>query len=70
MSIREIIKKIFVWMLKMILRVFLRRKILEEISVEYLGSISGKNLKGSLGKYLYGILREFWREYRLLYFLC
>jgi hypothetical protein len=45
MSIREIIKKIFVWILKIILRVFLRRKILEEIAVEYLGSISGRNLK-------------------------
>jgi hypothetical protein len=30
----------------MILKVFLRRKILEDISVEYLGSISGKKLKG------------------------
>jgi hypothetical protein len=30
----------------MILKVFLRRKILGELSVEYLGSISGKNLKG------------------------
>jgi hypothetical protein len=36
----------------MIPRVFLRRKIFREISVEYLGSISGKNLKGSHGKYL------------------
>jgi hypothetical protein len=31
----------------MILKVFLRRKILGDISVEYLGNISGKNLKGS-----------------------
>jgi hypothetical protein len=30
----------------MILKVFLRRKILGDISVEYLGNISGKNLKG------------------------
>jgi hypothetical protein len=30
----------------MILKVFLRRKILGDISVEYLGIISGKNLKG------------------------
>ena len=30
----------------MILKVFLKRKILGDISVEYLGSISGKNLKG------------------------
>jgi hypothetical protein len=29
----------------MILKVFLKRKILEDISVEYLDSISGKNLK-------------------------
>jgi hypothetical protein len=36
----------------MIMKVFLRKKILGDISVEYLGSISGKNLKGSLGKYL------------------
>ena len=54
--------------LKKILKVFLRKKILGDISVEYLGSISGKNLnritreylgsisgnnlRGSLGKYL------------------
>jgi hypothetical protein len=36
----------------MILKVFLRKKILGDISVEYSGSISGKNLRGSLGKYL------------------
>jgi hypothetical protein len=36
----------------MILKVFLRKKILGDISVEYLGNISGKNLRGSLGKYL------------------
>jgi hypothetical protein len=29
----------------MILKVFLKRKIPRDISVEYLGSISGKNLK-------------------------
>jgi hypothetical protein len=39
----------------MILKVFLRRKILGDISVEYLGNISGKNLRGLLGKYLGGI---------------
>jgi hypothetical protein len=33
----------------MMLKVFLGRKIFGEISVEYLGSISGKNLRGSLG---------------------
>jgi hypothetical protein len=37
---------------KMILKVFFRRKIFEELSVEYLVSISGKNQRGSLGKYL------------------
>jgi hypothetical protein len=36
----------------MILKVFLRRKILGDISVEYLGNISGKNLKGITRKYL------------------
>jgi hypothetical protein len=36
----------------MILKVFLRKKILGDISVEYLGGISGKNQRGSLGKYL------------------
>jgi hypothetical protein len=30
----------------MILKVFLKRKILGDISVEYLGNISGKNLRG------------------------
>jgi hypothetical protein len=30
----------------MFLKVFLKRKISRDISVEYLGSISGKNLKG------------------------
>jgi hypothetical protein len=36
----------------MILKVFLRKRILGDISVEYLGSISEKNQMGSLGKYL------------------
>jgi hypothetical protein len=39
----------------MILKVFLRRKIFGELSVEYLGNISGKNLKG--------ITREISRQY-------
>jgi hypothetical protein len=42
----------------MILKVFLRKKILGDISVEYLGSISEKNQRGSLGKYLWDILRR------------
>jgi hypothetical protein len=51
MSMRKIIKKIFVGTLKMILKVFLMRKIFGEILAEYLCSISGKNLRESLGKY-------------------
>jgi hypothetical protein len=39
-------KKIFVGTSKMILKVFLMRKIFGDILVEYLGSISRKNLKG------------------------
>jgi hypothetical protein len=44
----------------MILKVFLKRKILGDILVKYLGNISGKNLKG--------ITREisgqyFWKEF-------
>jgi hypothetical protein len=37
---RKVMKKIFVGISKMILKVFLRKKILGDISVEYLGSIS------------------------------
>jgi hypothetical protein len=51
-------KKIFVGTLKMILKVFLMRKIFGEISVEYLGSISGKNLKGITGKISVGYFEE------------
>jgi hypothetical protein len=36
----------------MIRKVFVRRKILGDISVEYLGNISGKNQRGITGKYL------------------
>ena len=70
-------KKIFVGTSKMILKVFLRKKILGDISVEYLGSISGKNQRGSLGKYLDSISgknlkgitgeisgRYFWKEFK------
>jgi hypothetical protein len=46
MSMKKVMKKIFVGTLKMILKVFLRKKILGDISVEYLDNISGKNLKG------------------------
>ena len=34
----------------MIMKVFLKRKISGDILVEYLGSISGKNLKGITGE--------------------
>jgi hypothetical protein len=36
----------------MIIMVFLRKKILGDILVEYLGNISGKDLRGITGKYL------------------
>jgi hypothetical protein len=51
-------KKVFVGTVKMILKVFLRSKILGELTVEYLDSISGKNLRGSPGKYLGSISRK------------
>jgi hypothetical protein len=46
MSIRKVMKKIFVGTWKMILKVFLRKKILGDILVEYLGNIYGKKLRG------------------------
>jgi hypothetical protein len=52
MNMRKIMEKIFVGTLKIIRKVFLKRKVFGEFSVEYLGSISGKNQRGSLGKYL------------------
>jgi hypothetical protein len=55
----------------MILKVFLRKKILGDISVEYLGSISGKNLRGDHWRNICRIFcAGFWREYRPLYFIC
>ena len=42
----------------MILKVFLRKKILGDISVEYLGSISGKNLRGITGEIFVGYFEE------------
>jgi hypothetical protein len=50
MSLRKVMEKIFVGTSKMLLKVFLRRKILGELSVEYLGNISGKNLRGITGE--------------------
>jgi hypothetical protein len=62
MSMRKVMKKIFVGTSKMIRKVFLRKKILEELSVEYLDSISGKNLKGNTreisGQY-------FWKQFEV-----
>jgi hypothetical protein len=58
MSMRKVTKKIFVGTSKMILKVFLRKKILGDISVEYLGSISGKNLRGITREILVGYLRR------------
>jgi hypothetical protein len=45
----------------MILKVFLKRKILGDISVEYLDSISGKNLKG-ITREISG--RYFWKQFQ------
>jgi hypothetical protein len=44
----------------MILKVFLKRKILGDILVEYLGNISGKNLKG-ITREIFG--QHFWKEF-------
>jgi hypothetical protein len=42
----------------MILKVFLRKKILGDISVEYLGSISGKKLRGVTGETFVGYFEK------------
>ena len=42
----------------MILKVFLKRKISGDISVEYLDNISGKNLKGITGEIFVGYFEE------------
>jgi hypothetical protein len=42
----------------MIRKVFLKRKIFGDISVEYLGSISGKNLRGISGEIFIGYFEE------------
>jgi hypothetical protein len=46
----------------MILKVFLKRKICGDISVKYLGSISGKNLRGITGEIFVGYFEEDFRE--------
>jgi hypothetical protein len=70
MSMRKIIKKIFVGTLKMIPKVFLRRKIFGEISVEYLCSISGKNLRRITGEIFVGYFEEDFGENIDHYILC
>jgi hypothetical protein len=55
---RKVMKKIFVGTLKMIRKVFLMRKIFGELSVEYLGSISGNNLKGITREIFVGYFEE------------
>ena len=42
----------------MILKVFLKRKILGDILVEYLDNISGKNLRGITGEIFVGYFEE------------
>jgi hypothetical protein len=42
----------------MIRKVFLKKKMLGDISVEYLGSISGNNLRGITGKIFVGYFEE------------
>jgi hypothetical protein len=46
----------------MIMKVFLKRKISGDISVEYLGSISGNNLRGITGEIFVGYFEEDFRE--------
>jgi hypothetical protein len=61
MSMRKIMKKVFVGTVKMIRKVFLRRKILVDILVEYLGNIFGKKLRGVTGE-ISG--QYFWKEFK------
>jgi hypothetical protein len=46
----------------MILKVFLKRKICGDISVKYLGTFSGKNLRGITGEIFVGYFEEDFRE--------
>jgi hypothetical protein len=62
MSMRKVMKKIFIGTWKMILKVFLKRKISGDISVEYLCSISGKNLKGVTREIFVRYFEEDFRE--------
>jgi hypothetical protein len=60
MSMRKVMKKIFVGTSKMIRKVFLKRKVLGDISVEYLDNISRKKLRGVTGE-ISG--QYFWKEF-------
>jgi hypothetical protein len=62
MSMRKIMKKILVGTLKMVLKVFIKRKIFGEISVEYLGSISRKNLKEIIREIFVGYFEKDYGE--------
>jgi hypothetical protein len=55
---KKVMKKIFVGTWKMILKVFLGKKIFGELSVEYLGSISRKNQRGITGEIFVGYFEE------------
>ena len=55
-------KKVFVGTSKMIRKVFFRKKILGDISVEYLGNISRKSLKGITGEIFVGYFEEDFEE--------
>jgi hypothetical protein len=55
---RKVMEKIFVGSSKMILKVLLRMKIFGELSVEYLGSIFRKNLRGITGEIFVGYFEE------------
>jgi hypothetical protein len=58
MSMMKIMKKNICRDFKMILNVFLRRKIFGELSVEYLGNISRKNLRGIAGEIFVGYFEK------------
>jgi hypothetical protein len=58
MSMRKVMEKISVGTLKMILKVFLRRKIFGDILVKYLGSISWKELEGDYWGNIWAIFLE------------
>jgi hypothetical protein len=62
MSMKKIIKKIFVWTSKIFLKVFRRREIFGEISVEYLGIIFWKNLRGVTRKIFIGYFEKDFEE--------